>query len=158
MSTAYILICTHTHTHIHTSVTHTALRGNTHKHTPCRESYWDSHTPTHTLGFHICVLSLPPSLSRSCRGHTRLQSVATVTLCDVTSEWKEVPACACVCVCECLHNTEARDETPCMSDHGGSWRVWKWWDRSGRQVKCQVFTFWVLHHLFLAHFNVIAKC
>lgn len=55
-------------------------------------------TDAHTLGFHICPLSLPPSLNfyllRSSWGHPRLQLVATVTLSDVTSGWKEV----CVCV------------------------------------------------------------
>ena len=95
----------------------------TRKHTPCRESFFTErrpHTDTHAAGFHICLLSLPPSLNvyllRSPPGHPRLQFVTTVTLCNVTSEWKEVCVCVCGCVCECLHNTEARDETPCKSD------------------------------------------
>lgn len=119
-------------THPHTQTRHTYHLQRRHTNTHRAPRAFTERRPrvhTHTPGFHICPLSLPPPLnfylSHSCQGRPayRCGWVTTVTLSDVTSRWKKR-------VRLCLNNAEKRDETPCMSGRADVWCVCERWGGS----------------------------
>lgn len=85
----------HTHIHTHASVTH---RGNAQIHTLQGELLRRPHTYRHT-DFHICLLSLPPSLN-----FYLLHSLKAIPAYNLSPRWRAgtSPQGGKKCVCECV--------------------------------------------------------
>lgn len=142
----------HAHTHIHASVTH---RGNTHKYTPCRgELLRDTHTLTDTPGFHICLLSLPPSLN-----FYLLHSLEAIPAYNLSPRWRAGTSPqggkkVCVCLRESVYTTQKWEMrlTARVTIMAPDVKV-VGQEKVASQILNIVFC-WVPHSLFLNHFAI----
>lgn len=129
VKTSHVHRSLHSDTHIYTRASHIPPHHqHTQTHTPWRESsHWETPTQRHRHQAFTSAyfLFLHLSISISCAHSEAIPAY------NLSPRWRRTTSPQSGKE-ESAWDGEQKMRLPARSDHGGCWRVWKWWDTSSK--------------------------